>query len=129
MFQVYNVVDEASSTQGSISDLLGELFNIKVDFYGNLVSNVVDLSVATDDANDKHLAPWAEACREDNIQNTPLSPHMHSELLLHKHLNLDGSKLKKLGFSVSIIRPTLELIKEIIDDYVAMKVFPPTLAP
>ncbi|XP_056641712.1 uncharacterized protein LOC130448374 [Diorhabda sublineata] len=127
--QIYNVVDEADSTQGSISNVLSDLFNLKVDYYGNLVSAVVDLVGAADDANDKHLAPWAEACRQDDIQNTPLSPHMDSELLLHKHLRLDGNKLKQLGFSVSQQQPTAENIKEIIDDFVKMKVFPRSLAP
>ncbi|RZB40900.1 uncharacterized protein BDFB_003056 [Asbolus verrucosus] len=127
--QTYNVVDDADSSQGSISNVLAELFNIKVDFCGNIVSAVLDLEGAADDANDKHLVPWAEVCRLDGIQNTPLSPHMDPELLLHKHLRLDGSKLKNLGLTVSVPAPTVENIKEILDDYVKMKVFPRSLAP
>ncbi|KAJ8965988.1 hypothetical protein NQ317_015352 [Molorchus minor] len=127
--QVYNVVDDADSTQGSISNILVELFNIKLDYYGNLVSAVADLVGAADDANDKHLGPWAEACRNSEILNTPLSPHMDSELLLHKHLRLDGSKLKELGFTPEIPQPTADNLKEIIDDFVKMKVFPSILAP
>ncbi|KAF2898736.1 hypothetical protein ILUMI_07438 [Ignelater luminosus] len=126
--QVYNVVDDGMSTQGSISNLLSDIFNIKVDYYGNLVSAAVDLSGVADEANDKHLKPWAEACRRDGIQNTPLSPHMDSELLLHKHLHLDGNKLRKLGFNYSIPKPTIENLKEIINDYIIMKVFPKSLA-
>nr|CAH7750082.1 unnamed protein product [Callosobruchus chinensis] len=83
---IYNVVDCADSTQGSVSSLLADLFDIRVDYYGTIVSAVVDLVGAADDANDKHLAPWAEACRRDGILNTPLSPHMDPEVLLHKHL-------------------------------------------
>ncbi|KAJ8917198.1 hypothetical protein NQ315_012690 [Exocentrus adspersus] len=127
--QIYNVVDDVDSTQGSITNVLAELFNVKVDYYGNLVSAVVDLVGAADDANDKHLAPWAEACRDSGIQNTPLSPHMDSELLLHKHLRLDGGKLKKLGFEVTVPQPTVENFKEIVVDFVKMKVFPSSLAP
>lgn len=122
-------MDDANSTQGSISNILSELFDIKVDYYGNLVSNVVDLAVAADDANDKHLGPWAEACRKDEVLNTPLSPHMDPELLVHKHLYLDGAKLKKLGFTLSVPTPTEANIKAIVDDYVSMKVFPHSLAP
>lgn len=122
-------MDDAASTQGSVSTILSGLFDIKVDYYGNLVSNVVDLAVAADDANDKHLGPWAEACRKDDVLNTPLSPHMDPELLLHKHLNLDGGKLKKLGFTLTVPAPTEDNIKAIIDDYVSMKVFPQSLAP
>ena len=54
---------------------------------------------------------------------------MDPELLLHKHLRLDGVKLKDLGFSVSVPSPTIDNVKEIIDDYVKMKVFPFSLAP
>lgn len=122
-------MDDAASTQGSISNILNQLFDIKVDYYGNLVSNVVDLTVAADDANDKHLGPWADACRNDEVLNTPLSPHMDPELLVHKQLNLDGGKLKQLGFNLSVPIPSEINIKAIVDDYVAMKVFPRSLAP
>lgn len=47
--------------------------------------------------------------------------------LQNKHLNLDGSKLKNLGFSLNIPRITAEKLKEIVDDYVKMKVFPASL--
>ncbi|EEZ97930.1 uncharacterized protein LOC659370 [Tribolium castaneum] len=127
--QVYNVVDEADSTQGSICGILSDLFNIKVDFCGNIVSAVVDLESAADDANDKHLVPWAEVCRLDNVQNTPLTPHMDPELLLCKHLRLDGAKLKSLGFKLDVPQPTVDNVKEVFDDYVRMKVFPVSLAP
>nr|XP_023023366.1 uncharacterized protein LOC111511572 [Leptinotarsa decemlineata] len=127
--QVYNVVDDADSTQGSISSILSELFNLKIDYYGNLVSAVVDLVGAADDANDKHLTPWAESCRRNGIDNTPLSPHMDSELLLHKHLRLDGGKLKQLGFSLTFPKPTIDSLRSILDDYVRMKIFPSSLVP
>ena len=93
-----------------------------------MVSAVVDLTVATEDANDKHLEPWAEACRIDDIQNTPLTPHMDSELLLHKHLHLDGNKLKRLGFGCGIPEPTVENVVAILEDFTVMKVFPPSLS-
>ncbi|XP_063909515.1 uncharacterized protein LOC135127114 [Zophobas morio] len=127
--QIYNVVDDGDSSQGSLCTILSDLFSIKTEFCGNVVSAVVDLETVADDANDKHLVPWAEVCRKDNIQNTPLTPHMDPELLLHKHLRLDGVKLKDLGFSVSVPSPTIDNVKEIIDDYVKMKVFPFSLAP
>ncbi|KAF5300487.1 hypothetical protein FQA39_LY02286 [Lamprigera yunnana] len=126
--QIYNVVDDSESTQGSICALLTDIFDIKVDYYGNLVSSAVDLSAAADDANDKHLKPWAEACRKDEVHNTPLSPHMHSEILLPKNLYLDSKKLKHLGFEFSVPKPTVDNLREIITDYVEMKVFPRSLA-
>lgn len=123
------MVDKVDSTQGSISNILSDLFNIKVDYYGTLVSSAVDLSNAADEANDKHLEPWAESCRNDNVPNTPLSPHMDQELLLHKHLNLDGTKLYNMGFELTVPEPNIKLIKDIVDDFVTMKIFPSSLAP
>lgn len=90
---------------------------------------VVDLANAADEANDKHMEPWAEACRKDGVLNTPLSPHMDAELLLQKHLQLDGSKLYNLGFELTVPKPNIDKIKEIVDDFVEMKVFPHSLAP
>lgn len=126
--QIYNVADDAQSTQGSICGLLTNILDVKVDYYGNLVSSAVDLTAAADDANDKHLKPWAEACRKDQVQNTPLSPHMDYEILLPKNLHLDCSKIKKLGFEVTVPKPTVENLQEIVRDYVDMKVFPNSLA-
>lgn len=127
--QIYNVVDDAESTQGSISDILGKLFNIKIEFYGNLVSGVLDLADAADEANDNHMGPWAEACQKDSIHNTPLSPHMDYELLLHKHLRLDGAKLKSMGFEISYPKPTKEILTDILNEFAKMKIFPRSLLP
>ncbi|GJQ73919.1 hypothetical protein Trydic_g18853 [Trypoxylus dichotomus] len=126
--EIYNVVDDNSSTQGTISDIIADIFNIKVDYYGNLVSTVVDLSVAADEANDKHLEPWAEACRKDGIQNTPLTPHMDPELLFNKSINLNGSKLRNLGFQYEVPKPTADKFVAIIKDFTSMNVFPPSLS-
>lgn len=93
------------------------------------MSAVVDLVGATDEANDKHLVPWAEACHKDDILNTPLTPHMDPEVLVHKHLRLDGKKLNGLGFTLNVPEPTVDKLKEVVEDYVKMKVFPRSLAP
>lgn len=122
-------MDKGESTQGSISSILAELFEIKVQYYGSLVSSAVDLAGAADEANDKHLQPWAELCRKDGVLNTPLSPHMDPELLLHKHLNLDGSKLYNMGFELTVPEPNIQRIRDIVDNFVQMKVFPSSLAP
>lgn len=52
---------------------------------------------------------------------------MDSVLLQNKHLNLDGNKLKNLGFTLNYPRLTAEKLQEIINDYVKMKVFPASL--
>lgn len=122
-------MDEADSTQGTVSNLLSEMYGIKVDYYGGILSNLVDLIGAADDANDKHVVPWAEACKRDNIENTPLTPHMDHELLLHKHLRLDGSKLKGLGFRLNVPEPTIDEFKRMLQNFVQINIFPRSLLP
>lgn len=38
--QIYNVVDEGNSTQGSISAIVSELFNINHDYWGTTLSTL-----------------------------------------------------------------------------------------
>lgn len=66
-----------------------------------------------EEVNDKHLAPWAEACRISEVENTPLSPYIHQELLDKKHLHLDTDKLMQTGFT--FVAPVLnkQLVQEV----------------
>lgn len=38
--QCYNLVDDSQSTQGSISNVLANIFNIKIDYWGEGLSNL-----------------------------------------------------------------------------------------
>ena len=38
--KTYNVVDDSGSTQGTLSSLLADIFDIKVDYLGLMVSNI-----------------------------------------------------------------------------------------
>lgn len=102
--QIYNVVDDGNTTQGIVTELLSDIFQISHYYYGNTLSNLVkaDINSLVEEVNDKHLVPWAEVCQRDEIENTPLSPYMSEELLFKKHLYLDGTKLKKLNFELSV---------------------------
>lgn len=42
--QCYNLVDDSQSTQGSISTILANIFNIKVDYWGETLSNLSKVS-------------------------------------------------------------------------------------
>ena len=86
----------------------------------------VDLEAVVEDANDKHLPPWAELCRLRGIDNTPLCPYATSDNLSGRHLWLDAGRLAA-DAGVSVVghaRPTTVLLREVVDDYVAMGVFP-----
>lgn len=38
--EIYNIVDDADSTQGTISDILSDVFSINVDYFGVVMSNL-----------------------------------------------------------------------------------------
>ncbi|XP_055588230.1 uncharacterized protein LOC129740545 [Uranotaenia lowii] len=129
--ETINVCDDSDATQETITNLLADIFGIEVDYWGVVMSNMtkMDMAGAIEEVNDKHLGPWAEICQADEIMNTPLTPYMDQELLLHKHLYLDNSKMKKFGYQLRRPRIIREYLEEIIRDFIAMKHFPPSLVP
>jgi len=42
--QIYNISDDSASTQGSISNLLVDIFDINLDFFGLVMSNLAKVS-------------------------------------------------------------------------------------
>ncbi|KAJ8036359.1 dTDP-D-glucose 4,6-dehydratase [Holothuria leucospilota] len=129
--EVYNVVDKSQSTQGSITELVCSIFHIEHDYFGSVMSNLakLNLSDAVEESNDKHTGPWSELCKREDIQHTPLSPYLDQELLYNKHLRLDGSKLEKLGFELVHPEVREQSLKEVVEDYITMKIFPKSVKP
>ncbi|XP_076765985.1 uncharacterized protein LOC143432896 [Xylocopa sonorina] len=127
--QTYNIVDEGDSTQGSISAIVSELFNINHDYWGTAFSTLAktDMNSVVEEVNDKHMGPWAEACNKDGVENSPLSPYIDQELLYNKHLYLQTGKLASTGFKYLYPKLTKHALKEVLDDYVKMKIFPHSL--
>ncbi|XP_076239585.1 uncharacterized protein LOC143182469 isoform X2 [Calliopsis andreniformis] len=91
--------------------------------------NVVDedMSSVVEEVNDKHMGPWAEACNKDGVENSPLSPYIDQELLYNKHLYLQPGKLSNTGFTYLYPKLTKDALREVLDDYVNMKIFPHSL--
>lgn len=127
--ETINVCDDSDATQDTITELLADIFGIKFDYWGIVMSNMtkIDMAGAIEEVNDKHLGPWAELCQKDDILNTPLTPYMDQELLLHKHLNIDNSKMKSFGYQLK--HPIIKryYLEEIIRDFIAMHHFPRSL--
>lgn len=44
--QCFNIVDDAESTQGSISNVLADIFSIKVDYWGVVLSNITKVIIS-----------------------------------------------------------------------------------
>ncbi|GFN83291.1 Dtdp-glucose 4,6-dehydratase [Plakobranchus ocellatus] len=127
--QVYNLADKGSTTQGLVSSLVSELFNINYDFLGSVMSNLarVRMSDVVDDINEKHMQPWSDACQRDGIVNTPLTPFIDQELLYNKHLNIDGTKIETTGFSYTHRHLELNSLRQILDDYIQLGLLPASL--
>ena len=129
--EVYNLADKGDTTQGIIAQLVSDLFQIEHGYFGTILSNVAKLHMtsATEESNEKHLAPWSEACTRDGVTNTPLSPYIDQELLYNKHLHVDGRRIEGTGFTYEVPQVSRELLWEVVDDYVTCTLFPPSLVP
>jgi hypothetical protein len=88
----------------------------------------LDMNDVIDEINDKHMGPWADLCQNDGVANTPLNPFLHSDTLAKKNISLSGKKLSDAGFT-DFEHPTVtkELLLEIIEDFVELKMFPKSL--
>nr|CAH0111561.1 unnamed protein product [Daphnia galeata] len=125
--QVFHVSDDADTTLGDLAEIIADLFEIKYKFVGKMLSTLakLDLKATAEDANDKHLPPWAEICQSNGISNTPLSPYATVENISGRNLWLDNFKLRdETNFEISVPKPTIRLLKEVLDDFVSMNLFP-----
>lgn len=150
--QCYNIVDDSTTSQGSVSKILSDVFNIKVDYWGIMMSSITKviylqiqcifiivmvcaflslqfkMQAVVEEINDKHMAPWANLCQCDQTDNTPLTPYMDEELLFYKHLNLCNSKLKDTGYKLKVPYITKERIEEIVLDFIQHGLLPRSLS-
>jgi len=127
---LYNLADDADTNQAKVNKLLEEIFAIKTGFLGSVVSNLAKLNLKSvaEEANDKHLKPWSDLCKEHNITNTPLTPYIDQELLYNNSLSVDGSAITKAGFKYDHPNgPTVDDFKQMIAYFVKQNLFPPVV--
>jgi len=124
--QTYNLADKSDTTQGSINKHLESIFKIKTGFMGTMVSNVAKVSMrtVTEEINDKHLKPWSELCKNEEITNSPLTPYLDQELLYNNPLSVDGSKIESTGFTYDYPNLTEALLREQVAYFVDLGLFP-----
>jgi len=124
----FNVVDGGTTTQGTLADIIADIFKIETGFQGQLISTFARLNLdsVVDDVNDETLGPWAELLAEAGITRPgPLTPFMEKELLKDTDLSMNGDRLASLiGFEYQKPAMTKELIEEVIDSYKKMKWWP-----
>lgn len=124
----FNVVDKGVTTQGTMADIIGEVFGISTGFQGSLISTFAKLNLdsVVDDVNDELLGPWADLLAEAGITRPgPLTPFMEKELLKDTDLSMDGSRLEEVvGFTYEKPKISKELVEEVIESYKKMKWWP-----
>jgi len=127
--EVYNLADKGDTTQGKIGDIINELFDIRSEYLGTFASTFAkyNISEILEEVNEKHMVPWSEACTRDFICNTPLTPYIDKEVLLGKQLPVDGSKIESTGFQYLHPSLTQDSLKQVLDEYVAMGLYPSSL--
>lgn len=100
---VFNIVDKGDSSQGTMANIIKDIFSIETGFQNTLINTFARLNLehVVDDVNDETLDPWAELQQKAGIDagTGPLSPFMEKELLRDADLCIDGSKFEKtVGF-------------------------------
>jgi hypothetical protein len=118
---IFNIVDKGQTSQGTMAEIVGQVFGIKTGFQGQLISTFARMNMdsVVDDVNDEVLGPWAELLEDAGITRPgPLTPFMEKELLKDTDLSMDGSRLEKVvGFSYDKPKITKELVQQMIDSY------------
>ncbi|RDL34720.1 NAD(P)-binding protein [Venustampulla echinocandica] len=118
---IFNIVDQGQTSQGTMAEIIGQLFGIKTGFQGQLISTFARLNMdsVVDDVNDDLLGPWADLLQDAGITRPgPLTPFMEKELLKDTDLSMDGSRLETVvGFKYEKPHITKELVQEMIDSY------------
>lgn len=117
----FNLVDKGQTSQGTMAEIIGDLFKIKTGFQGQLISTFARMNMdsVVDDINDDVLQPWADLLEDAGITRPgPLTPFMEKELLKDTDLSMDGSRVEKVvGFTYEKPKITKELVQEMIDSY------------
>jgi len=123
----YNVVDKSETDQGVLNEFLEQIFGIKTGFWGQVASNLaktVSLKAIAEEANDKHLKPWSDLCKEQGITSTPLSPYIDQELLYNNSLSVSGEAIEKTGFVYKHPKLTKQDFLDVIDYFAKQGLFP-----
>jgi hypothetical protein len=117
----FNLVDKGQTSQGTMAEIIGQLFKIETGFQGQLISTFARLNMdsVVDDVNDEVLGPWADLLEEAGITRPgPITPFMEKELLKDTDLSMDGSRVEKVvGFVYEKPKITKELVQSMIDSY------------
>jgi len=124
---IYNLCDDNDTDQGSVNELLEKIFKIKTTFMGYLKSKAataIAMKTVAETANEKHLKPWSDLCKQQGIVNTPLTPYLDEELLYNNAYSVDGEKITKAGFKYKYPKMTEEPLRATLTYFMELGYFP-----
>ncbi|EGP87161.1 unnamed protein product [Zymoseptoria tritici ST99CH_3D7] len=126
---VFNVVDRGQTTQGTLANIIKEIFDIETGFYNALVNTFARMNMdhVVDDVNDDTLDDWADLQEKAGVKGNggPLTPFMEKELLKDADLSLDGSRFEEVvGFVPKHERLSKQEVEAVIESYRTMKWWP-----
>jgi len=127
---VWNLADSGETDQGKINHILEEVYGIKTGFVSTVtmtMAKAFKTKMLVEYVNDMHLKPFSEAMKKYGINDTPLTPYLDEELIKDNDLWIDGKAIEGLGFKYDHAQPNAQLLKEVLQDYVAKKFFPKEL--
>ena len=124
----FNIVDKGQTSQGTMAEIIGQIFKIETGFQGSLISTFARLNMdsVVDDVNDEILGPWADLLEDAGITRPgPLTPFMEKEILKDTDLSMDGGRMETvLGFHYEKPKITKELVQAMIDSYIRIGWWP-----
>jgi len=125
--EIFNLADSNDTDQGTVNKLLENIFGIKTGFMGTIKSKLatsVAMRTVAETANEKHLKPWSDLCKAQNITNTPLTPYLDEELLYNNAYSVDGSRITKTGFAYKHPQVKEETLRQTIKGFITLSYFP-----
>jgi len=127
---IWNLADKNDTDQGKINAWLEVLYGIKTKFLPVIemaAAKTMGTKFLVSYANDMHLKPFSDACKKYGIVDTPLTPYLDEELIKDNAISVDGSAIEAIGFNYEYPTPTVDLLKEVMLDYVQKGFFPKEL--
>lgn len=128
MHCAFNVVDRNDTSQEHVANALSEVFGLKVNFTGTLVSQLAKMNLddVVDDMNEVSLQTWAELVEKAKIERPgPIGPFLERDVLKNQDMSIDGSLFEKMtGWKPKYEHFGADSIREMVESYKRMGWWP-----
>ncbi|CAO3588258.1 unnamed protein product [Absidia cylindrospora] len=120
---IFNLADKQDTDQETVNTYLWAIFGIEMGYHGNVVSTFakMKLNSVLEGIYEKHLQPRADILKDNQVQNSPLSPYLDPELLYNNAISINGAAIEEQsGFKYAIPFLTQDNLQETIDQFKEM---------